>query len=221
MNGNKDKHPSYGMLGFYRRTGRGIPLFGSSIQHNDIIAMVLKHGEVERGLNGDWYSGHEVIAEVEMSYSQFVEAISAMNMGDGVPVTVRFTEKDGNITERPFVSKKQIFEQEFADHLYNIKNDASSLVEDVEMLFNEKKTINQSDKKLILEKLKRLEMNIGSNTEFIYKQFNEQMDKTVMEAKGEVEAFAQNKLLSIANAALVEHKEEIQKLENPVVLELE
>ena len=221
MDFTKDSHPSYGMLGFYRRTGRGIPLFGSSIQHNDIIAMVLRHGEVERGLNGDWYSGHGVIAEVEMSYSQFVEAISSMNMGNGVPVTVRFTEKDGHIAERPFVSKKQIFEQEFADHLHHIKNEASSLVEDVEALFNEKKTINQSDRKLILEKLKRLEMGIGSNTEFIYRQFNEQMDKTVMEAKGEVEAFMQNKLLSIANEKLVEHKDDINKLESPVIMELE
>lgn len=32
--------------------------------------------------------------------------------------------------------------------------------------------------------------------------FNEQMDKTVMEAKGEIEAFCQNKLNSIAQAAL-------------------
>ena len=37
-------------------------------------------------------------------------------------------------------------------------------------------------------------------------QFNEQMDKTVMEAKGEIEAFYQNKVNAIASAALMEHR---------------
>lgn len=32
---------------------------------------------------------------------------------------------------------------------------------------------------------------IGFNKEFVYGQFNEQMDKTIMEAKGEIEAFCQ------------------------------
>ena len=52
--------------------------------------------------------------------------------------------------------------------------------------------------------------------DFIAKQFNEQMDKTVSEAKGEIEAFCQNKINAIASASLVEHREEFQKLENPV-----
>lgn len=37
-----------------------------------------------------------------------------------------------------------------------------------------------------------------------------------MEAKGEIEAFCQNKINTIANAALVEHRDELLKLENPV-----
>lgn len=59
-------------------------------------------------------------------------------------------------------------------------------------------------------------MDIGCNMDFIADQFNEQIDKTVMEAKGEIEAFCQNKINSIASAALVEHQEDLLKLENPV-----
>lgn len=221
MNGNKDKHPSYGMLGFYRTQGRNISLFGSSIKHNDIIVMRLKHGEVKRELNRDWYHGNELIAEVQMSYSQFVEAISTMNVGDGVPCTISFTQNDGVIESPSFVNQKKIYEKEFETHLFDINNEINSVINDVETLFDTKKSIGKYDRNEILDKLRHLKMEIGANSKFIYKQFNEQMDKTVMEAKGEVEAFAQNKLLSIANAALVEHRDEIQKLENPVVLELE
>lgn len=59
-------------------------------------------------------------------------------------------------------------------------------------------------------------MQVGSNSEFIYKQFNRQMEKTVMEVKGEIESFCQNKINSIAQAALIEQRENILKLENPV-----
>ena len=52
--------------------------------------------------------------------------------------------------------------------------------------------------------------------DFIAGQFNEQVDKTIMEAKGEIEAFYQDKVNLFANAALVEHKEDLVKFANPV-----
>ena len=75
--------------------------------------------------------------------------------------------------------------------------------------------------KNILKKLNMLNYDIVSNIGFIADQFNEQMDKTVMEAKGEIESFCQNKINAIASAALVEHRDEILKLENPVDIEME
>ena len=68
-------------------------------------------------------------------------------------------------------------------------------------------------------KLNMLNSDIGSNIGFIADQFNEQMDKTVMEAKGEIESFCQNKVNSIANATLVQKRDEFLKLENPVDIE--
>lgn len=216
---NLEKHPSYGMLLFSRRSGGIAPLFGSSIQHKDIIALTLKHGECSRLLNSDKYFGDKVIAEVEMSYSQFAEAITSMNVGDGVPVTIRYTEKDGYVKERPFVGKREQFETEFSEHLDEVKSDVDDTIKKVKEIFDAKKTIGKGDREEIIKMLEHLKMQISSNTEFIYRQFNEQMDKTVMEAKGEIEAFCQNKLNSIAQAALVEHRDEFQKLENPVDIE--
>lgn len=66
-----------------------------------------------------------------------------------------------------------------------------------------------------------LSMEVNGNREFIYEQFNEQMDKTTLEAKGEIEAFYQNKINSVASAALVEHRDDILRLENPVDIKTE
>lgn len=214
--GENTTHPSYGMLGFSRTTGGKTNLFGSSIQHRDTIVMELRHGEITRGLNTNWYYGGKTIAKVEMSQSQFAEAITSLNMGTGIPVTVRYTENDGVIGECDFVNKQEQFQDELKKKLDSIDNVASTLYQEVKDILTNKKSLNKSDKEEILAKISKIVNGSSSNTSFAYDCFNEQMDKTVREAKGEIEAFYQNKVNSIAQATLVEHKEELQKLDNPV-----
>ena len=62
--GTKTSHPSYGTLAFSRRTGGATPLFGSSIEHRDTIAMTLYHADITRGLHEDHVYGNKVIAEL-------------------------------------------------------------------------------------------------------------------------------------------------------------
>lgn len=156
-----------------------------------------------------------------MSYSQFAEAITSFGQGTGIPVTIRYTEKDGKISPCDFVSKREQFTEEFKEQTNKAMKNSKELIDEVVELFSSKKTLTKADKENILEKLNMLNYDIGSNIGFIADQFNEQMDKTVMEAKGEIESFCQNKINAIASAALVEHRDEILKLENPVDIEME
>lgn len=219
--GTKTSHPSYGTLLFNRTYGGKTPLFGSSIEHSNVITMELRHAEIERGLNRDWVYGKTPIVEVEMNYSQFAEAITSFGQGTGIPVTIRYTEKDGRIPECDFVSKREQFADEFKGKTKDAMNESQQLIQDVTDLFSQKKALTKEDKKAVISKLRKLSMDIGCNLDFIADQFNEQIDKTVMEAKGEIESFCQNKINTIANAALVEHRDEILKLENPVDIDLD
>lgn len=219
--GTRTSHPSYGTLSFGRRTGGSKSLFGSSIEHRDTISMKVYHADITRGLHEDKIYGNKAIVEVEMSYSQFAEAITSLNMGSGVPVTIRWTEKDGKIPPCDFVSKREQFVDEFKEKRKKATREAQQLIKDVEELFNQKKSLTKADKSTILNKLHHLNMDIGCNMDFIASQFNEQMDKTVMEAKGEIESFMQNKINTIANATLVEYKDDLLALENPVDVRLD
>lgn len=219
--GVKTAHPSYGTLLFNRAYGSKTPLFGSSIEHSNVITMELRHADITRGLNRDDIFGNKPIAIVEMSYSQFAEAITAFGQGTGVPVTIRYTEKDGRIPFCDFVSKREQFTGEFKEQTSKAMKKSEELIEEVAEFFSSKKALTKTDKENILKKLNMLKSDIGSNIEFIADQFNEQMDKTVMEAKGEIESFCQNKINSIASGSLVEHREDILKLENPVNIEME
>ena len=221
--GTKTTHPSYGTLLFNRANGGSgeTALFGSSIKHRDTITMELYHAEITRGNNNDWIHGNKPIAEVEMSYSQFAEAITSFGMGTGVPVTIRWTEKDGKIPLCDFVSKREQFTNEFKGMREKTMSESQQLIQDVADLFSQKKTLTKADKESVMKKLQMLSNDLGSNMDFIADQFNEQLDKTVMEAKGEIESFCQNKINSIASVALAEHKDEILRLDNPVDIEEE
>lgn len=217
--GIRTSHPAYGTIMFNRAYGYKRSLFGSSIEHKNVITMELRHADITRGYHEDSIFGGKMIAEIEMSYSQFAEAITSFGQGSGIPCTIRYTEKDGNIPECDFISKRKQFEDEFKKKREEATNESQQLLQNVADLFSQKKALTKADKESVLKKLSKLSMDLGSNMDFIASQFNEQMDKTVMEAKGEIESFCQNKINSIANAALVEHKDEILKLDNPIDIE--
>ena len=203
------KHPSYGMLSFYRVTGAATPLFGSSIQHRDTIRLILKEGEVKRSLNKDWYSGGKELFGIEMSLSQFAELITSLNMGDGIPVTILFTETQKRIESCPFESKAELHQKEFQEHLKKTYEKSRVLLRQVSERFSTKKALTKKEKEEILTTLAILSNDIGSNIDFQLKQFQEQMEKTVQEAKGEIEAFYQNRVMEAS-------KQGLQLQENPV-----
>ena len=209
---NKEKHESYGMISLNRSYGSEQYLFGSSIPHDNVITLTIREGEVDRTLNKDWFSGKRRLIQVNMSESQFAELITSFGQGDGVPCTLR--EVMGERKEEcPFENKRMQFENEIKEHIEEIHSDTEKLIKEVAYLFNEKKTLNKADKEKVIDLLNKINREIKSNTPFIMSQFNEQMDKTVKEAKGEVEAFTQNKMHSLALDALKKDNEWIGNLD--------
>lgn len=203
---NIDRHPAYGLLMFSHIHGGNPNLFGSSVRHDDRIKMEISHAYATRRLNEDRYYDDRTICQVEMSLTQFAEAISSMNICPGVPVTITYTEKDGYIPEiEKITDKRAQFLDEFRE-----KNDESvkmikELIESVRTLF-EKKGLTKKDREDILSMLIQIENATGSHNTFMTKQFNETTDNIVKEAKGEVEAFIQHKMNSLALAALAQEQ---------------
>lgn len=191
---NTEKHESYAMLRIGRHTGHDTALFGSSIPHRDTVRLSILPGVVERDLNRDhYYSERLPYIEVEMSQLQFAEAITSMNMGSGIPVTLR--ELNGKTMGKPaFKNKRMQFEQEFKERMVNLEARLSHLTENTEDILTNKKSINKGDRNTILNELNALKRELVSNIPFIASSYNEQMDKTAQEAKAEVEAFTINKV---------------------------
>ncbi len=187
---SEEKHPSYGMVGFSRITHGGAKggtnLFGSSLSHHHTIALRIKRASKKRSLSEDRYYGEETVVEVEMSPAQFAEAITTLNVGDGVPCTIRRIGRQG-VENCPETSMRQLFEAEFEHACVSTSDVAFDLIKKAEALLSQK-TVKMSDRKELVELLRKISLNLKSNLPFIGTQFNEAMDKVVADAKGSFEA---------------------------------
>lgn len=204
-------HSSWGMVGISRRQGSPSPLFGTSIKHGTTMTLTIHLCEKHRGLNRDWFHAKERLIEIELSASQFAELITTMNIGDGVPCTIRHTEK-GAIQYADEENKIEQHSKEFNSSMAKIANDFNKTVEEATDILENKPNISKADRGKILEGLRKLLQDVRTNIPFFKRQFDEQMDKTIVEAKAEVEAFVMNAVTTTGLQAIKDGK--------PVVLEL-
>ena len=213
-----DRHPSYGLLSISRCTSsKPQSLFGSSIQHIHTIRMRISRARMARDLNNDFYFPENNIIEIEMSQSQFAEFICSMNVGGGIPITINWLTGEGRIEPCPYNSKRKQFEAEFSDNVNSANENMNKLLSRVNELFEKKTALTKAEKDEIRSLLREIRADMNGNTDFLYKQFNEQMDKTTLEAKGEVEAFIQNKMNRIATIALAEKQNDFDDDDTPII----
>lgn len=197
-----EEHPSYGMLRFSRISGGNSPLFGTSIRHNQAVLVELHKAVRVRNLHNDHYHDRELIVEAWMSPAQFAEAITTLNYGNGIPVTLRWV--DGKQIPLPeFHDIKQEFRDEFKQRTDELSTQLAGIVKDFEAVINAG-SIPKSKAKEILSQMKNAVMQIQSNLPFTADQFGEQMEKTVAIAKAEVDAVVQHAVTSVGLKAIAE-----------------
>ena len=142
-----------------------------------------------------------------MSQSQFAQAITSLNMGAGVPVTLR--QINGEYIEPcPFVDKREQFSNEFREDMNELTKKIKETTKAVEDLIQNKRTFTKADKEQILSTLHSVSQQLSSNYPYMFSMFNEQMDKTVTEAKAEIESHLQARMEDVALKAMGKSQEQ-------------
>ena len=185
------QHESYGLISFSWVQSTGRPLFGSSIKHNSMIRVEVREATLRRELSNDWTMTGPLLLVGMMSPNQFAELITHPNRGAGTPLTLEYVAGDEKPKREdpPFIEKRQEFTRELSDHLRDVLHELAELRD-------EAKTVKAR------RKVEHVMMQVRNNIPYIEEQFSRQMDKTVTEAKAEVEAFMSQRLKDAGVAAL-------------------
>jgi hypothetical protein len=207
------RHPSFGVVNISRgQCSEKMNLFGSSIQQRTFITLSISKAVLMRDLSRDWIMADKgvPIVSVYLSPSQFADAITSLNQGEGTPCTISYM--DGKEVPEPHLESKRVqFDTEFENHMKEITSTTNRFYTKINEILA-KPSIGKHDRKEIMSQLDMLKMQIESNVPFIKRQFSEQMDETVIEAKNEITAFIEDK---IKRLGLEKFKKELQKsLEN-------
>lgn len=210
IDGERKEHESYGLISLSRISGRGEPLFGSSIRHSEVLRLRISRGVMNRDLSRDWYHERDDIVEVDMSNSQFAEFVTTHNRGCGIPCTIRYVNGE-RVEDPPFDDKREQFRQEFKEHAATVARRLDELHAFAESL-REKPTVTKTERAELVERIRMARQEVASNMPFMATQFDVQMDKSIKEAKGEIEAFALRRVVTAGIAAI--EKEEREAAQN-------
>lgn len=198
---NIESHPSYGKLSIAKFTGGKNSFYGSDIEHQGGVALKISKSKVERKYGHDFYMSDEIITEIEMSYYQWVEAITSAMNTDGIPCTLKRIGIE-YISPAPTFDQRNRFDNKFESEMKRMSNDILKTVEVARTVLSSGKAPNKGEKELILNSLKRLQCDLSSNIPYMAKCFEEKMDEAVLDAKQEIDGFYESMVIKYGKEAI-------------------
>lgn len=195
MGGSEERetHPAFGVVQFNRVQGNPGKLFGSHLnKHAGFIRLRVCRAERVHSLSRDRITpagtGPDIV-EVDLSFTQFAELLTSMNMGEGVPCTIRRVERD-QVAEIP--EDLQTEQEKVADGFQQRTDEMSALLKEKMAKVEEilaKKSIGKADRDAIRWAFGKVLQDVEANLPFVQKSFIESTEKTVQAAKAEVDGF--------------------------------
>ena len=191
-------------------------MFGSALPNQGtFVRLRLTRATRRHDLGRDWYHGDsQTMYEVDLSSAQFAELLTSMNVGSGVPCTIRFAE--GSRMEDP---PDELLEAEQVRTDFRGKTEAvAKRLDDMKKKVDEilaKKSVTQADRKEVADMTMMIVQEVRSNLPFWLSQFNEATQKITTAAKAEVDAFMTSAVMTAGWKALKGAEAQMPALELP------
>jgi hypothetical protein len=193
-------HPAFGTIEVTRPTSSpGTTLFGSDLRHSHYIRVSISTASVSRSLSSDWIHPEEQILTFNLSEAQWAKFVSGAGRSLATPITLERVTT-GPLSKVPAIeypeeTRKDTFDREFRNKLKEALDDVRVLTERLEEL-SQGKSVSKVALKEVTTKLKTVSGNLPSNLAFAVEQFKELTESIAEEAKAEVEAYAEQVILS-------------------------
>lgn len=162
-------------------------LFGTEIKTDNPITLRISKAEETRNLSRNWYHSLGQIVEIEMSPIQWAEFLTSGNTS-GTPCTIRYIGGQ-RMSDPKETEMFNDYNEEVEEHFDKFKE-----IEDVvKSAIDSKKPMGLKDLNSLLCKIH----NAISNVDFIKDSFKEDMNNIVGKAKGEFNAYVENRIHEI------------------------
>jgi hypothetical protein len=208
-----ETNPTWAMVGFSRQSGAQ-RLFGSDITHHTCVSLRITPCEVYRDLNETrMYGGNSPMVEVVLSDMQFAELLTTMNVGSGVPCTVRVHPQHGYLKyDAPKDNERDKINRELTGQCEKAMSSLDDVVAQINTL-----PLSAKAKKALLSTVEVARRSITGHLPFIETQYKEAMDRLEREAKAAVDGFITHAIHSTGLDTL----NQLRGLENPGPLLIE
>jgi len=185
-----NKHDSFGMLSIAKFSGQS-QFFGSDLIHSGGVQLTISRGIREQSHSRERYHTREHLIQINLSYNQFVDAITNGMNTIGVPCTLKYI---GN-TKVPQIEHCKDKKLQFSKDMAETQQEYVNKILAIEKLLDGnigKKKVDE-----IKHSLQVLSRHITSNTDFVMNNFTEAMEDTVTEAKHSIAGYLDNKVHSL------------------------
>ena len=223
-NREAETHPSYGQVQFSRISGGGSRLYGSAIRkHGTSIILRICRSELvhDTDINTVWHHGRKTLIEVELSSAQFATLLTTMNMGDGVPCTIRRLGGEGveNPPDDTPLEHERIGQSLATDGKYaeRINGSIAEALEAVDAMLAGK-SLRKGDLEVVQMKLRQAQTNVRSNLPYVLTRFREAAEKVKTTVYAEADAWLTNAVQRAGLTALMGQAPQIE-IDAPSLIE--
>lgn len=191
---------SWGMIGASKVTGGGNNFFNSDIETRTFIEITLMTAQKARDLKQDWIMGDEVLFKVKMTPIQWVNFLTCMNEGDGVPCTIEYTKEEGHI---PFKPEKPRLDIIYEEHEAVVNSSLDSLNDIEEAIKGLSSKISKKAYDELLLKISAAKFTLtDKGLDFARTQAKKELNSMVNQAKANITAYTEMKIRDLGMEAL-------------------
>lgn len=202
FNDVNESHPAFGMIGLSRIScGPPHVMFGSAVRHSHLIALSIKTAERHTDLYHEWFHGRKSIVEVFITGNQLADMLTSMNCGDGVPCTINYREGEYVSNIPPMPTLKEESQAQMAEKIAEALKESEALLNRMETMLKDGIS-KKADKEHFQSCIVQLRNKMSGGMKFAGECFDEKVEKMVSHAKGEVESFINQKIVSAGLKAL-------------------
>jgi hypothetical protein len=197
----EETHPSYGQITISRFQGGYPNFYGSKIRHNGGITLKITRSVKHRSEYSETYYATNTLAEIVMTDAQFATLITSLNIGEGVPCTLRNIRGE-YMPLCPEKSLEQEITSDLNSRLAKIAENFKAGCERIEEILSKKGAINKKERNEIASVYNRLMQELTSNLPFLHECMTESIQKSMHQAKVDIEAYYQRVVQAVASNRL-------------------